>query len=86
MKSIREKYKKNETRENPYVDDKKTIEELSKKSESELLSELLSVASKQRKEGSLNDGMLDEFQSKISSSLSKEQQERLSQIIGMLKK
>lgn len=86
MKSIRERYKKNETRENTNIDDKKTIEELSKKSESELLNELLSVASKQRKEGSLNDGMLDEFQSKISSSLSKEQQERLSQIIGMLKK
>lgn len=86
MKSIREKYKKSETRENTNIDDKKTIEELSEKSESELLSELLSVASKQRKDGSLNDGMLDEFQSKISGSLSKEQQERLSQIIGMLKK
>lgn len=85
MKSIRERNIKLNNQD-INVDDKKTIEELSKKSESELLSELLAVASKQRKEGSLDNGMLDEFQNKISGSLNEEQQKRLSQIIGMLKK
>ena len=86
MKSIKDKLKEQKERQRPCENDKKTIEELSKKSESELMSELLSVASKQRNEGSLDNKTLDEFESKIAPSLTKEQQERLTQIIGMLKK
>ncbi len=87
MKSIKDKSnnKTNNAQEN-FSNDEETIKELSKKSESELMSELLSVASKKRQEGTLDNQDLDNFKSQISSSLSKEQNERLDQIISMLKR
>lgn len=87
MKSIKEKSKNNNFGNTVNSNDtEKTLEELSHKSESELMSELLSVANKKRQEGSLDNQDLENFKSQISSSLSKEQNERLNQIISMLKK
>lgn len=87
MKSIKDKSKNKNVNENTYQNiEEKTIEELSRKSESELMSELLSVASKKRQEGTLDNQDLENFKSQISSSLTKEQNERLDQIISMLKR
>lgn len=85
MKSIKDKSKNIKTQENSN-NQANIIEELSGKSESELMSELLSVATKKRQEGSLNNEDLENFRAQISSSLSKEQNERLDQIISMLKR
>lgn len=85
MKSIKDRSKNTKTQENTN-NQTNVIEELSGKSESELMSELLSVAAKKRQEGSLNNEDLENFRSQISSSLSKEQNERLDQIISMLKR
>ena len=84
MKSIKDRSKNNSSQEN-LSNQTNIIEELSGKSESELMNELLSVAAKKRQEGSLNNEDLENFRSQISSSLSKEQNERLNQIISMLK-
>lgn len=87
MKSIKDKSKNKNINENEHQNiEEKTIEELSRKSESELMSELLSVASKKRQEGTINNQDLENFKSQISSSLTKEQNERLEQIISMLKR
>lgn len=87
MKSIKDKSKNKNINENEHQNiEEKTIEELSRKSESELMSELLSVASKKRQEGTLDNQDLENFKSQISSSLTKEQNERLDQIISMLKR
>lgn len=89
MQSIKDKLKNKQTNNQNNTENtestEKTIKELSKKSESELMSELLSVASQKRQDGSLNNQDLDNFKDKIAPSLTKEQSERLDQIIAMLK-
>ncbi len=88
MKSIKEQIKKknkNAKVENS-IDMNQSIEELSQKSESELMSELLSVASAKRKDGTLDNSSLEEFHKAIAPSLNNEQLNKLNEIIDMLKK
>lgn len=88
MKSIKEKLKnkqKNDlTKES--LDMNRSIEELSQKSENELMSELLSVANAKRKDGTLDNSSLEEFRKAIAPSLNNEQLNKLNEIIDMLKK
>ena len=86
MKSIKDKLKNKEVKQENFRDEKKVIEELSKKNESELMAELLSVANQKRNDGSLDNATLDSFKEKISPSLTDEQQQKLNNIINMLKK
>ena len=86
MKSIKDKLKNKEVNQENFSDEKKVIEELSKKNESELMAELLSVANQKRNDGSLDNATLDSFKEKISPSLTEEQQQKLNNIINMLKK
>ena len=86
MKSIKDKLKNKEVKQENFSDEKKVIEELSKKNESELMAELLSVANQKRNDGSLDNATLDSFKEKISPSLTDEQQQKLNNIINMLKK
>lgn len=86
MKSIKDKLKNKEVKQENFSDEKKVIEELSKKNESELMAELLSVANQKRNDGSLDNATLDSFKEKISPSLTEEQQQKLNNIINMLKK
>ena len=86
MKSIKDKLKNKEVKQENFRDEKKVIEELSKKNERELMAELLSVANHKRNDGSLDNATLDSFKEKISPSLTDEQQQKLNNIINMLKK
>lgn len=65
--------------------DMTNIDNLSQKSQSELMAELLTVAAQKRQEGSLDNESLDRFKQKVYSSLNKEQQDKLDEIIEMLK-
>lgn len=88
MKSIKEKLKKKQKNDSAKesVDMNRSIEELSQKSESELMSELLSVANAKRKDGTLDNSSLEEFRKAIAPSLNIEQLNKLNEIIDMLKK
>lgn len=88
MKSIKEKLKNKQKNDlaKESVDMNRSIEELSQKSESELMSELLSVANSKRKDGTLDNSSLEEFRKAIAPSLNNEQLKKLNEIIDMLKK
>lgn len=88
MKSIKEKLKNKQKNDlaRESVDMNRSIEELSQKSESELMSELLSVANSKRKDGTLDNSSLEEFRKAIAPSLNNEQLNKLNEIIDMLKK
>lgn len=88
MKSIKEKLKNKQKNDlaRESVDMNRSIEELSQKSESELMSELLSVANSKRKDGTLDNSSLEEFRKAIAPSLNNEQLNKLNEIIDILKK
>lgn len=90
MKSFARGRKKNEplkeTRQDVQKDDlEKTVEELGKKSESELMSELMSEVERGRSDGSFTTEALSEFMGKVAPMLTPEQQRRMQEITARLK-
>ena len=63
----------------------KTVEELGKKSESELMSELMNEVERGRSDGSFTNDALSEFMGKVSPMLTPEQQRRMQEITSRLK-
>ena len=73
-----------------YIKNKNTspeekIKEYSGKSESELYAELISLASKGKEDGTLNEKSINDFQEKISPVLNEEQREKLQEILNKLR-
>ncbi len=86
MRSIKDQLKNKNKTTDDHIDMNRSIEELSQKSESELMQELLSVANAKRKDGTLDNSSLEEFRKTIAPSLNSEQLSKLNDIINMLKK
>ena len=63
----------------------KTVEELGKKSESELMSELLQEVNRGKQDGSFTNDALAEFMGKVSPMLTPEQLKRMEEITSRLK-
>ena len=83
----RRKNKSEPTREEPIDKQQleKTVEELGKKSESELMSDLMREVQRGKSDGSFDDGALAEFMDKVSPMLTPEQQRRMQEITARLK-
>ena len=81
------KNKSEPTREEPIDKQQleKTVEELGKKSESELMSDLMREVQRGKSDGSFDDGALAEFMDKVSPMLTPEQQRRMQEITARLK-
>ena len=67
-------------------DIRKTAEKYGKKSDDELLKDILQMANQGRSEGTLSDSALSEFARKVSPMLNEEQRRRLEQVLNMIKK
>ncbi len=89
MKSFARSRKKNEPQKNSEQDVKredleKTVEQLGKKSESELMTELMSEVERGRSDGSFSSEALSEFLGKVAPMLTPEQQRRMQEITSRL--
>jgi len=73
--------------ENPVSKDalKKTVEELGKKSEAELMNDLMSEVQRGRSDGSFSNDSLAEFMGKVAPMLTPEQLRRMEEITERLK-
>jgi hypothetical protein len=78
-----EQFDENTKREAQSIE--QTLKQYEGKSTSELMSELTKLAGEERKKGNLNDEKLDTFAKNVSPMLTKEQQERLSELLAQLK-
>lgn len=67
-------------------DIRKTAEKYGKKSDEELLNDILSLANQERSKGALSDESLNAFARKLSPMLNEEQRQRLDQVLNLLKK
>ena len=88
MKSFARGRKKDEKKTADAVgreDLEKTVEELGKKSESELMSELMNEVERGRSDGSFSNEALSEFMGKVAPMLTPEQQKRMQEITSQLK-
>ena len=84
--------RKNNGRNEPVKEDinekeqlEKKIEELSGKSESELMNNLFAEVQRGRQDGSFSEGALTEFMDKVSPMLTAEQKQRMREITSRLK-
>lgn len=77
-----------QAKSNPSLDEKdlrKTAQEYGKKSDAELLSDIMRAAGEGRKNGTLSDQALDEFAANLSPMLNAEQKERLQSVLKIIK-
>ena len=85
FKSFQKTFKQDSPRENHNDDIRKKAEEYGKKSEEELLGEILKAAKVGKENGSLTDGKLQEFASQVAPLLNEEQRARLESVIKMIR-
>ena len=69
----------------PQDDIRKTAERYAEKSDAELLSDIMRMAGENKRNGSLSNEELDEFERKVIPMLNREQRKRLENVLRMLK-
>ena len=87
LKSFQNSRPENRTNAETKKDDlRKTAEEYAQKSDADLLTEIMNVASKGKKDGTLSDEELRSFAQNVAPMLTGEQRERLQSVLEMIRR